>query len=126
MSQQKTDNEWKVLCSYIDKRDPSDRLLRCLTAGETKILGLKGQCRLDRCHVIPRSISQQNIYNYKNVYKINRYSHNNLDHCQCPLTGKAINRNERDWWWWRIINKSTENFNSLVDYIFLIEKYINS
>jgi hypothetical protein len=124
MSQQKLDPQWKKLCKLVDKRDPSDRILHCLTAGETKILGLKGKCRLDRCHVIARSISPENIYNIKNVYRVNSYSHQNLDRCQNPLTGNSISRNERDYWWWRIINKSTARFNPEVDYGELVKGYI--
>jgi hypothetical protein len=126
MSQRQSDLKWKKLCESVDRRDTSDRLSRCLTAGEMKLLGLKSKCRLDRCHALARSISPENIYNIRNVYRINSYSHNNLDNCQNPLTGDPISRNERDYWWWRIINKSTEKFDPETDYETLVKSYIAS
>jgi hypothetical protein len=126
MSQRQVDKKWNQLCKIVEKRDSSCRLLRCLTPGETKIIGLKCQCRLDKCHVLARSISPENIYNPKNVYRINSFSHHNLDKCQSPLTGDPIKREERDWWWWRIINKSTERYNPEIDYEFLVKQMVEN
>jgi hypothetical protein len=123
MSERKTDEKWNTVCHVVDRRDGNNcRLCMILTPGEMSLLGSKSKQHRDRAHVFPRSLYPSLIYNPNNIVKLNHYSHINLDNCLCPLTGNNISRNERDWWWVRITNKSTEKYDENIDYTLNLKK----
>ena len=123
MSNKQDDPRWAELCKKIDKRDRHDRLMDCVTPGEARIAKNLVK-RLDRCHILARSARPDLIYNENNILKLNRTSHNRLDNCQCPLTGEPIARNVRNWWWYRLIEKTTVLYEENTDYQKLIESFI--
>jgi hypothetical protein len=124
MGRKVLEEKWQAVCKIVDKRDKTCRLLKCLTPGEIAIIGNKGKARLDRAHFYAKSTHPQFKYCINNIYKINHFSHINLDNCQCPLTGVHIERNKRDWWWFRIIYKKTNKYNSELCYQELLSKSI--
>jgi hypothetical protein len=124
MNKKATDEKWIACCKVVDNRDKSCRVMRCLTPGETALIGNKGKMRLDRAHIFAKSIYPELIYNPKNIVKINRFSHRNLDDCKSPITGESISQNERNWWWYRILMRTTEKYDEEKDYKKIILKIV--
>jgi hypothetical protein len=52
------------------------------------------------------------VYLDENIVMLNRFSHDCLDNCRSPVTGKPITRQERDGWWQRIVG--TEPYQHLL------------
>jgi hypothetical protein len=121
------DLEWKKVCKQVDERDKRMcRFSRCLTAGEERefLKGGNAGMHLDHAHVYEVSFFPEEYTNLKNIYLINRTVHSKLDHFQDPLTGYPSNTQHHSYWWWRIINLSTERFDESKDYESLVREYI--
>ncbi len=104
------DKHWQDVKKEVLKRDKNCRLCKVLSAREGLILKENAGIRISMCdpaHFLPVSTHPELLYDVNNIYIINRYSHDNLDNCRCPLTGKPITKEERDNWWKRIIGEET-------------------
>ena len=111
MRRDSSDKEWRQVKKRIKSRDNNkDRLLRVLTVKEALILqknASKAQLnKLDAAHIYPVSTHPGLVYEDCNIVLLNRYSHENLDNCRCPLTGNFISMEERNKWWERICGES--------------------
>lgn len=100
------DEKWQEVKRIVAERDKTDRILPKLTISEYKALrrNAKGFLTiLDPAHVIQVSQCGAMIYDEDNVILLNRYSHDNLDHNRCPVSGKRITRERVHEWWARIV-----------------------
>jgi hypothetical protein len=108
MRRDKNDKRWADLVKLISSRDKTCRLIRTLSYREFIILQRNAGILLARCdpaHVfgVGSHPKDELIYNPKNVYLLNRYSHEMIDNCKNPITGINITKEERELWWIRII-----------------------
>lgn len=108
MRRDSNDVEWQAVKKVVFARDRICRVIKILTYKEYLILQKNAGSRLsvqDPAHFLPVSTHPELCYNSDNIFRINRYSHDNLDNCRDPVTGKPITREERDNWWKRIIGE---------------------
>ncbi len=100
------------------------RFKAILTFGERSILHCP-QTKLDVAHVLARSNRPDLIDSPFNMVMLSRSVHERLDYNLEPFKGvRTIGKNERDYWWFRILTKSTEKFNKSFDYTKAIEHII--
>ncbi|MCA1800087.1 MAG: hypothetical protein LC650_02190 [Actinobacteria bacterium] len=101
------DKKWKGLVQEVRERDRVCRLMRILKVHEMHQLLANAPKPLlntfDPAHVIAVSSKPAMRYDKDNVVLLNRFSHDNLDHNRCPLTGKSIPRTHVHQWWSRIV-----------------------
>lgn len=103
----KDDLRWQELKKKVRKRDGNrDRILKIASAKEAMALkrfappvALR---TLDNAHLKPVGRYPYLCYDSDNVYLLNRWSHENLDSCRNPFTGKSITYEEREEFWKRI------------------------
>jgi len=119
------DEKWVETRKLIDKRDK--RMCQfedCLSAKEFYSLKTGSPLNLDRAHILAASAYPDQIYNLKNIITLRRFIHRRMDDYQSPLTGDPIDINTHFYWWWRILNKSTEKYNKETDYELLLKEKI--
>jgi hypothetical protein len=75
-----------------------------------------GQRPIDHAHVFEVGSHPEHYIKTNNVYLLCRGAHRRMDDFQNPLTGKPIDKNEHFYWWWRIMNSSTEPYEEDIDY----------
>ena len=102
---------WDEIKAIVRKRDGNTcRLARILSAKDFLILQKNAKyllTQLDPAHIIARSKSKSLILNPDNVVMLNRFSHEMLDYCKDPITGKPITKEERNNWWIKIVGIDT-------------------
>lgn len=101
------DKQWQDVKKRVEKRDRGrDRMELALSLVEYKTLRSEAKQYLrtiDPAHVIPVSRNYSLCYDEDNIISLNRYSHENLDSCRDPLTGKSITKEEVNRWWIRLL-----------------------
>lgn len=101
------DEKWQELKEIVRKRDRQDRLYKVLTVKEGILLQKYAPKKLlkilDLAHVFPVSVFPHMCYLPTNIVLLNRWSHENLDACKDPITGKPISKEIRDKWWIRLV-----------------------
>jgi len=105
----KVDERWGAVREEIFTRDGHRcRLKSILSIQELRLFKEHDgyfMNTLDGAHVIARSISKNLYYEPRNIITLDRVFHSRLDFNKCPLTGKGITRQEKEWWWIRIIGR---------------------
>lgn len=97
-------NEWKKYCrvwkcfSREEKLECSRNLKDSFWLNKT----------LDVAHIIPRSQSKKLYYVLDNLLLMGNLFHHLLDTYKSPITGKAINKDERTYWFDRIKSRRIE------------------
>lgn len=102
------DKEWKNVVAQVRNRDGGKcRLMVVLKTwefAELKKNAPRGLLHtIDPAHVISASAAPSLVYDVDNVVMLNRYSHQNLDYNRCPVTGRALTKNQVHQWWARIV-----------------------
>lgn len=102
------DQRWKDVVEQVRARDGNKcRLMRILKVSEFAQLKSNAPrallSTLDPAHVVQASKKPSMVYDEDNVVMLNRYSHQNLDHNRCPVTGRRLTRNQTHQWWARIV-----------------------
>jgi len=116
MIRNSSNERWVEIVSIINNRDKGCRLLPLLSVKEFILLGKNAKFyinKLDLAHVFCVGAYPHMGYNYNNIVKLNRYSHDCLDSCRNPITGNSISKQVREDWWKRIIG--IELYNELLE-----------
>jgi hypothetical protein len=123
----KNDKEWQDVRQFVYTRDNNRcRLCSILTYKEKLIFDKThpSQWHLDPAHVFPVSTYPSQVYNRNNVYSLCRTHHERIDNYCSPVTGKQISINRHFWWWYRVINKSTIEYDMDTNYEGLVKDQI--
>lgn len=111
------DKEWQAVKQFVYDRDKgTDRIVPVLRIQEAHDLRRNAGHLLqilDPAHVVPVSKASSMCYDEDNVILLNRYSHDNLDHNRCPVTGRRLTRNQVHQWWARIVG--VQKYKELLD-----------
>lgn len=120
------DPKWTECKEQVRKRDKGRCQFQfCISLKEAYLLKDGSQKALDPAHVISASVDPTIIYNPKNVVTLQRFIHRRMDNFQNPLTGEDLNSHNEHWyWWWRITQHKSINYDENTDYKELIYNYV--
>ena len=112
-----TDTEWEECRTKVFQRDHLQcRLFKILSVVEAVLLK-KNAGRMfeiiDPAHILPKSTHPWIKNDPDNVVCLNRYSHQMLENCCHPITGKPISKDEEIEWWKKVLGDA--RFNLLVE-----------
>ena len=108
MRRGKDDPQWQALKLRVLKRDVGCRLCRILSPQKAMTLMKEAGNLvnvLDPAHVFGAGPFPFMMYDDDNVVMLNRFSHDMLDTCHDPVTGKLIDKETRDKWWSLIVGE---------------------
>lgn len=104
------DERWSIIRYSVLERDGFQcRLTRVLSVNELIQAGVGFDSTgepLDVAHIVSRSQSSKLYYDMDNLLSLRRIFHSRLDKYKDPITGKSILKEDRDYWFIRIIGKS--------------------
>lgn len=109
------DKQWQQVKEEVKKRDRVDRIFKVLNMKEALVLKSNGGAQLqtlDPAHIIPVSSHPEITYEACNIILLNRFSHEMLDSCRNPVTGRHISKNEMNDWWIRILEGNQNQFEA--------------
>ena len=117
MSTREIDPKWDKVCKLVDIRDGRRcQFDKCLSIKESHQLIISEPKRVDRCHILSRSLYPELIYNINNIITLSRYIHRRMDNFENPLNGSNLDDKLHFYWWYRILFHRIEKFNEDVDY----------
>jgi len=112
------DKRWKDTRAKVYKRDTRCRLLRVITPREylelSRNAGPTRMTLMDPAHFKPVSSHPEFCYDVDNIVLLNRFSHEMLDSCKDPLSGKSITLEEREAWWKKILKSNKKQYEALI------------
>lgn len=123
------DVEWQNVKKRIKKRDKNRcRLCEIMTIKEFLLFQKSNPVNtgLDPAHCLPVSTHPGLCYVDKNIYSLCRTHHTRIDDFISPITGNACSMNRHYWYWWRIINRSSEDYNKETDYEELVKSFLEN
>lgn len=123
------DQEWQKVKEIVAKRDKNFcRLCSILTSKEHLLFvnsNPSQTARIDPAHCLPVSTHPAFCYKEDNIYSLCRAHHQRIDDFVSPVTGKECSSNRHYWYWWRVINKSTEDYDKETDYEHIVKLWIS-
>jgi hypothetical protein len=111
------DTTWEECRTKVFQRDRLQcRLFKTLSVIEAMLLKKNAGSQfgiIDTAHIFPRSTHLWIKNDPDNVVCLNRYSHQMLENCCHPITGKPISKDEEIDWWKKVLGDV--RFNLLVE-----------
>lgn len=103
------DERWSIVRYSVLERDNFQcRLTKVLSVNELIKAGVgfdsTGET-LDVAHIVSRSQSSNLYYEMENLISMRRIFHSRLDSYKDPITGKSISKEDRDYWFIRMVGK---------------------